>query len=93
MVENDMRRVCTLSVALFLFAPCASALGQKAARTLELNEENYETICKALICSKEESGWRTISWRPNLAEAIVEARKNKKPILLWIMNGHPCGMT
>jgi hypothetical protein len=88
-----MRRVFTLSVAMFLFAPCASALGQKAARTLELNAKNYDTICKALVCSQEESGWRTIAWRPNLGEAIVEARQSKKPILLWIMNGHPCGMT
>ena len=77
MVENDMRRICTFSVALFLFAPCISALGQKSARTLELNtlelnEENYDTICKALECSKDELGWREIAWHPNLGKAIVE---------------------
>ena len=88
-----MRRVCTLIVALFFFAPCVSASGQKAARLLELNEENYGKIRKALTSPKDESGWREIPWRPNLGEAIVEARKKKKPILLWMMNGHPCGMT
>ncbi len=88
-----MRRDCTVIVALFLFAPCVSASGQKAARTLELNEENYDHIREALICPKDESGWREIPWRPNLGEAIVEARKKKKPFLLWMMNGHPCGMT
>ncbi len=28
-----------------------------------------------------------------LSGAIEEARERDKPILLWIMNGHPCGMT
>ena len=88
-----MRRVNTLGVALFLFAPCVSASGQKAARTLELNEENYDQIREALTCPKDESGWRDIQWRPNLGEAIIEAREKNKPILLWMMNGHPCGMT
>ncbi len=80
-------------VALFLFAPCGSASGEKAARTLELNEENYDKIRKALTRPKDESGWCKIPWRPNLGEALVEAQKKKKPILLWMMNGHPCGMT
>ena len=88
-----MRRICTVIVALFLFAPYGSASGQEAARTLELNEENYDKIRKALASPKDESGWREIPWRPSLGEAIVEARKEKKPILLWAMNGHPCGMT
>ncbi len=88
-----MRRVCTVIVTLFLFALCVSASGQTTARTLELNEENYDKIRKALSSPEDESGWREISWRPNLGDAIVEARKKKKPILLWVMNGHPCGMT
>ena len=92
MLEHDMR-VCTAIVALFLIVPFLSVSGQEAARTLELNEENYDKIRKALSSPEDESGWREISWRPNLGDAIVEARKKKKPILLWVMNGHPCGMT
>ena len=91
--ENDMRIVGTFMVALFLFGLCASVSGQETARTLELNENNYDTIRTALVSPKEESGWREIPWHPSLGEAIVEARKQKKPILLWLMNGHPCGMT
>ncbi len=88
-----MGKVCTVIAVLFLLAPCVSASGEKAARTLELNEENYDRIRQALTCPMDESGWREIPWRPNLGEAIVEARKENKPILLWMMNGHPCGMT
>jgi hypothetical protein len=93
LVEHDMRKFCMIGLALFLFVPCVSVFGQQAARTLELNEKNYGAIRKALTSPKNESGWREIAWRPNLGEAIVEARKSRKPILLWMMNGHPCGMT
>lgn len=37
--------------------------------------------------------WRKIAWRTTLGEAIVEASRDKKPILLWAMNGHPLGCT
>ncbi len=87
-----MRRVCTV-IAAFLCGICVTASAEQAARTLELNEENFDKIRKALASPKDESGWREIPWRPNLGEAIVEARKQNKPILLWMMNGHPCGMT
>jgi hypothetical protein len=93
MVKNEMRRACIMVVALALFTPCVSASEQSAARALELNERNYEQIRKALAGPKDESGWRKISWRPSFGEAVVEARKQEKPILLWVMNGHPCGMT
>ena len=84
---------CSVIGALFLFATFGSASGSDAPRTLDLNQENYDEIRKALTWPKDESGWREIPWRPDLGQAIVEARKAKKPILLWMMNGHPCGMT
>ena len=80
-------------IALFLLTSWVSVSAPQAARTLELNEKNCATIRQALTSPKDESGWREIPWRPNLGEAIIEARKENKPILLWIMNGHPCGMT
>ena len=93
MVKTEMRRRCTAIVAWISFVPCLSSLGQQAARTLELNVANYFKVRDALTCPEGESGWREIPWRPNLGEAIVEARQKNKPILLWMMNGHPCGMT
>ena len=37
--------------------------------------------------------WEKIPWQPELGPAITEARKQDKPILLWMMNGNPVGMT
>ena len=43
--------------------------------------------------SDRELGWRKIRWHRNLDEAAREARSLGRPILLWAMNGHPCGET
>ena len=70
----------------------ASLLGAIDRKT-KLTEKTYPAILKALQELPVETHWKEIPWRPNLGEAIEEARKEDKPILLWIMNGHPCGMT
>jgi len=43
--------------------------------------------------SGTELGWRAVRWHRSLSEAAEEARKLKRPSLLWVMNGHPCGET
>ena len=37
--------------------------------------------------------WRGVRWHRHLDEAADEARHLGRPILLWAMNGHPCGET
>lgn len=43
--------------------------------------------------SKEDLAWRGVRWHSHLDEAAAEANKLGRPILLWAMNGHPCGET
>lgn len=43
--------------------------------------------------SAEELGWRAVRWHSSLSEAAEEAEALQRPILLWAMNGHPCGET
>ena len=59
----------------------------------DLTEKTYSDIRESLLLESNESHWKQIPWRPDLGMAIEEARKEDKPILLWAMNGHPCGMT
>ena len=40
-----------------------------------------------------ELKWRDIRWHTELEDAAAEARRLQRPILLWTMNGHPCGET
>ena len=40
-----------------------------------------------------EAPWRSIPWRVSLLEARDEAAKQKKPLFIWAMDGHPLGCT
>lgn len=40
-----------------------------------------------------ESRWRQIGWRPSLTEGLRDAAAADRPLLLWLMNGHPLGCT
>lgn len=40
-----------------------------------------------------EAPWRSIPWRVSLLEAREEAAKQKKPLFIWAMDGHPLGCT
>lgn len=37
--------------------------------------------------------WATIPWQTDLAAARVKAASENKPLLMWIMDGHPLGCT
>ncbi len=47
----------------------------------------------AVLPTAEESRWLEIPWRLNLDLARREAADSKKPIFIWMMNGHPMGCT
>jgi hypothetical protein len=60
----------------------------------ELTDDNLQKWLTFIRPSEQELSWRTnIRWHNNLATAQEEARRLKRPILLWTMNGNPCGET
>jgi len=79
-----------LSVALVLaLAPRASA--QEGPPVLD--DKNLKTWLDFILPSPEETQWEKLGWRPELWAAVQEAKALQRPILLWAMNGHPCGLT
>jgi hypothetical protein len=38
-----------------------------------------------------EQSHRTIPWRASVLHGLIDAQKQDKPILLFLMNGHPLG--
>ncbi len=87
-------RPCALVSIVFVLIPAPRAPAQqRITRKTQLTEKTYPAILEALRELPVETHWKEIPWRPNFGEAIEDARKEDKPILLWVMNGHPCGMT
>ena len=82
--------VTTLILLVLILASSGSA--QEKLQTAELNEATYSMIRQAIRLQPSEA-WEQIPWQPNLGEAVREARQQDKPTLLWMMNGHPAGMT
>lgn len=43
--------------------------------------------------TEEELAWRRIPWLSTFGDGLTEARQARRPLLLWVMNGHPLGAT
>ena len=52
----------------------------------------FERLHRELVPQAIES-WQTIPWKIDLLAARDAARREKKPLFLWAMNGHPLGCT
>jgi hypothetical protein len=59
----------------------------------EITASNLDQWMGFIRPSREELGWRAVRWHRSLSEAAEEAERLERPILLWAMNGHPCGET
>jgi hypothetical protein len=59
----------------------------------ELTEKSYRRIRDLVVPRPSECRWERIPWRTTLWDAVREADEKNRPILLWVMNGHPLGCT
>ena len=66
-------------------APASSSPG--------LGEHDLSYWRERILPAPSELAWMQIPWRPSFAEGIIEARSQGRPLLLWVMNGHPLGCT
>lgn len=57
-----------------------------------LTVDEFKTLHAQLQPAKDEA-WRTIPWKVSLLEAQAAAGREKKPIFIWAMDGHPLGCT
>lgn len=79
-----MTRILLLAAALWASTPLAAQ---------ELNDDTFDKWYAFILPKESELSWRKIGWRETLGEAWLEAQQKDMPILLWAMNGHPCGCT
>ena len=57
-----------------------------------VTEAEFTSLHRDLQPTGEET-WRMIPWKTSLLEAQALAAKEKKPLFLWAMDGHPLGCT
>lgn len=66
------------------------AAEEDAAKTLELR---YQVARAEILPSAAERRWEEIDWHPTYAGGLRASSDQQKPLLLWVMNGHPLGCT
>jgi len=59
---------------------------------VDLSDAEFRNLHRQLQPPKSEV-WRTIPWRVSLLEAQQVAARERKPIFIWAMDGHPLGCT
>ena len=62
-------------------------------RAPKISDANLDKWMRFVQPGADELGWQQIRWHRNLSEAAAEAKELNRPLLLWAMNGHPCGET
>ena len=58
-----------------------------------LNEKTYDMWQEFIRPTKNELAWAEIPWRSTFYDGLEESEREQKPLLLWVMNGHPLGCT
>jgi hypothetical protein len=61
--------------------------------TTSLQPAQFQVLHAAVAPLGETERWMEIPWEPNLAKARERAAQEGKPLLMWIMDGHPLGCT
>ena len=80
-----MKGLLLLMVILF---SCA-----KKKQEYQLNDRTYNMWKEFIKPTKEELAWAQIPWRSTFYDGLIDSDRQQKPLLLWVMNGHPLGCT
>ncbi len=70
----------------------ALPLAQAARAADEINAKEFRSLHAELRPAKD-AAWRSIPWKISLLDAQRAAAKERKPIFIWAMDGHPLGCT
>lgn len=73
-----------LTVALFLLA-----VG--LCRGQDFTWQNYDAVKKEFALRPGDMNWEKVAWMDTVYDAVAEARRVDKPVLLWLYFGDPRG--
>jgi len=69
----------------------SSTSSNRSASVPTLDDRSFERWRDFIRPHPEDLEWMKIGWQANLAKAVIEAQQKDKPILIFAMNGNPCG--
>jgi hypothetical protein len=88
---KTLLRVTATFLALTIFSVSARPQGTDDSPRLDLDD--LRQLAAYIPPGVEDLAWESVPWLPSFAEGLDAARSAAKPVLLWVMNGHPLGCT
>ncbi len=95
--------VTGLAVAVAAITAAARAKGEKSCTlngvpvpgrsVATLDAKRFQALHRAVTPKPNAERWTEIPWQPDLVAARQKAAREQKPLLMWIMDGHPLGCT
>ncbi len=85
-------------LALALCAACGGEATEPSGASQESADNGLElaklATYRALVLPKDsERAWEQIAWQISYEDGLRASSAEQKPLLLWVMNGHPLGCT
>ena len=79
----------------FLIALALAGLsaGPMVAQLPPLSQSTYGRYQTAIEPTEDEVAFLNIDWKSQLSNAVSLAHQSDKPLLIYVMNGHPLGCT
>lgn len=65
----------------------------RAAERFDLTDATIPAWRDHILPTHAERAWERIEWLPSFTAGLRRADEVNRPLLLWVMNGHPLGCT
>ena len=88
-----LRFTCVFLFLLSLLPLACRTVSTLREAPLILRGQTMDKWRALIVPTGAELAWAQIPWLPTLSEGIERANLEGKPLLLWLMNGHPLGCT
>jgi hypothetical protein len=92
-----MFRLNTLFLLLCLAISCSDSAQHISAPlaefNVELNRRNYKEWFTQCYPAHDELLWRLLGWEQHTLRGFKMAKISRKPLMIWLEDGHPLGAT
>ena len=88
-----MNRLLYVSLTLLAFVAVARSQGEVAGANSELADADFAALRDRIRVRESELSWEGLPWLITYYDGLDKAAEERRPLLLWVMNGHPLGCT
>lgn len=90
---KKVKRMLRVLSVLALLVNLATVIRPAFAQIPPLDQSTFDRYRNAIEPTGDETAFLGINWQSQLSRAVQRAYESEKPLLIYVMNGHPLGCT